>query len=50
MAQGRENTKEFLRENSDVAAEIEAAVREIMATEAGSSAVECEDDESDLVD
>jgi recombination protein RecA len=50
MAQGRENTKEFLRENSDVAAEIEAAVREIMATEAGSPAVEHEDDESDLVD
>jgi recombination protein RecA len=50
MAQGRENTKEFLRENSDVAAEIEAAVREIMAAEAGTPVVMGEDDQSGLAD
>jgi recombination protein RecA len=50
MAQGRENAKEFLRENPDIAVEIETAVREIMTPKAGSSAVVCEDDESDLAD
>lgn len=33
LAQGRENTKEYLRENPDVAAEIEAAVRAKMVEE-----------------
>jgi recombination protein RecA len=45
LAQGRENTKEFLRENREVAAEIEAAIREIMAPEVESSAVESEDED-----
>jgi len=33
LAQGRENAKQFLREHPDVAAEIEAVVRETMALE-----------------
>jgi recombination protein RecA len=33
LAQGRENTKEYLRENSDVAASIEATVRKKMVEE-----------------
>ena len=33
LAQGRENAKQFLREHPDVAAEIEAIVREAMAPE-----------------
>jgi recombination protein RecA len=49
VAQGRENTKEFLRENADVAAEIEAAVREIMAKGPAASAAAFDDD-SDLAD
>jgi recombination protein RecA len=50
LAQGRENTKEFLRENPDVAESIEVAVREkmveegTMAPSALSSDVEEEDD------
>ena len=34
LAQGRENAKQFLRENPDVAAQIETVVREAMAPEA----------------
>jgi len=33
LAQGRENTKDYLREHSDVAAEIEAAVRDGLASQ-----------------
>jgi len=33
LAQGRENTKEFLRDNPEIAAEIEAAIREEMVEE-----------------
>jgi len=33
LAQGRENAKQFLREHPDVAAQIEAIVRETMAPE-----------------
>jgi recombination protein RecA len=50
LAQGRENTKEFLRENPDIAAEIKAAVREIMAPEAESSAPLSEDDDDGPAD
>jgi recombination protein RecA len=53
LAQGRENTKEFLRDNPDVAASIEAAVRKkmveegTMASSALPSDVEGEEDEAE---
>jgi recombination protein RecA len=50
LAQGRENAKEFLRENPDVAAGIETAVREMMTPQVESSAVAYEDYEADEAD
>jgi len=49
LAQGRENAKEFLREHSDLAAEIEAVIRESMDSGAGTSSgsdAESDDEEN----
>ena len=51
LAQGRENTKNFLREYADLAAEIEAEVRDTMASNgAGKANKPSEEDESDAAD
>jgi recombination protein RecA len=50
LAQGRESTKEFLREHPDLAAEIEAEVRGALAPEGAAEAQGAvEDEESDAV-
>ena len=49
LAQGRENAKEFLREHPDLAAEIEAVIRESMDSGAGTSSgsdAESDDEEN----
>jgi len=51
LAQGRENAKEFLAEHPDVAAEIEAAIRETMVSTDGKpvdSETEAEDEEAEV--
>jgi recombination protein RecA len=50
MAQGRENAKEFLRENPDVATAIESAVRDMLAGPVESSPAADEGDDNDLAD
>ncbi|MBS3783811.1 MAG: recombinase RecA [Anaerolineae bacterium] len=51
LAQGRENTKNFLREYADLAAEIEAEVRDTLASNgAGKANKPSEEDESDAAD
>ena len=51
LAQGRENTKNFLREYADLAAEIEAEVRDTLASNGvGKANKPSEEDESDAAD
>jgi len=50
LAQGRENTKEVLREHPDLAAEIEVQVRDALASNGAKGADEPAEEESDAVD
>jgi recombination protein RecA len=50
LAQGRENAKQFLREHPDVAAQIEAAVREALAPEAVAAVDASEIEEASAAD
>jgi len=47
LAQGRENAKRFLREHPDVAAQIEAAVRDHLALESAPPSVSSDEESSD---